>query len=589
MSLLSEDKKTQVSENMAEQKELRRRKRKKTAKRIFKILILLIVLSAAAFYAYMRFFGGRKSGSTEISYTYAQVERRDITEELSGSGTLESAASYTLSTRVGGEILTDTFAEGDNVKEGDVLYGIDSSDMDASLERARKTLQNAEEAYAEKVADRQKLTLTAPINGVVSGLGVETGDSVKADTAVLTIKDITVMTLTEYYSIEYQEDIYVGMPATVSVSGQMMNVAGSVSGVSSLTRYSETGVQCFAVTVQVENPGSLLIGTAATAWVGEDIYPTIKSTEGMKASATKVVYTDVSGEVDTLNVTNGDIVRAGMVLMALSGDTLEDEIEKAKDSMEDAQLSLDNLNETLKNYTVTAPIDGTVIRKVKKAGESVSNGDTLVMIYDLSYLTVTLAIDELDIKTVAVGQRASVTADAVEGTVFDGVVTRVGVNGTTSGGVTTYPVDIRIDVTDGLLPGMNVDIVITVQEVTDALTIPVDAVERNNRVLVKTADGSTGENAPEGYKYVTVELGMSDEDYVEIRSGLSEGDTVSYVSKTITTTSGGMQQGGMQFGGMQQGGMQQGGMQQGGRSQGGGMQQGGGRSQGGGGMPGGGF
>jgi len=156
------------------------------------------------------------------------------------------------------------------------------------------------------------------------------------------------------------------------------------------------------------------------------------------------------------------------------------------------------------------------------------------MIYDLSYLTVTLAVDELDIMSVSVGQKATVTADAVEGRLFEGVVTRVGVNGTTSGGVTTYPVDVRIDETNGLLPGMNVDIVIAVKESANTLAIPADAVARGNRVLRKTADGSIGEKAPDGYEYVTVEIGMADDSYVEILSGLSEGDTVAYIPKTAS-------------------------------------------------------
>lgn len=571
---LGKEKNTQPIANAEELKAVKKRKRKKTVKTICKIVVLLVVLAVAAFYVYTHFFGGKNVGPAEITYTYAQVERRDITEELSGSGTLESADSYTLSTRVGGDILSDTFSEGDTVKEGDVLYVIDSSDMNESLERAQKSLKKAQENYAEKVADRKELTITAPIDGVVSGLNVDVGGSVNSGAAILTIKNISTLTITEYYSVEYMDDIYVGMPATVSIPGQMLNVAGTVSSISTLTRYSETGVTCFAVTMQIQNSGSLYIGTSATTWLSGNIYPTITSTDGLCASATEVVYAGVSGDVDKLHVTNGDIVSAGYVLMELSSENLEDQIESAEESVEDAQLSLDNLNETLENYTITAPIDGTVVRKVLKAGETADGGDMLCMIYDLSYLTVTLAVDELDIKSVSVGQSAKVTADAVEGTVFDGVVTRVGVNGTTSGGVTTYPVDIRIDVTDGLLPGMNVDIVITVEAVTDVLTIPVDAVERNNRVLVKTADGSTGEGAPEGYEYVIVEIGMSDEDYVEIKSGLSEGDTISYISRTITTTSG-------EFGMMMPGGMQSGGMP-GGNS---GMQSGGRQNSGGGGMP----
>jgi len=531
-----------------EDKKIKRRKRGKIIKRIITIVIILAIIVAAGLFVYKRFFQNRPMQLAETKYTEVKVERRDIKEELSGSGTLESADSYTLSSRVSGEILSDTFAEGDIVKKDDVLYVIDSSDVDSNIRRANNTLSQSIETYNEKLADRKELVISAPISGTVIGLNHDKGDSVNTNSPLMTIKNTSTLTIKEYYSAEYKNSVYVGMGATVSVPGQMLNVRGKVSEISTLTRTSETGVVCFPVTIEIENPGSLFEGAVATAWLDGGIYPTITSADGLMASAIKTVYAGVSGDIEKLNVENGDTVSRGFVLMELSSETLEDEIERAADSLEDAQISIDNLNDTLDNYTIKAPINGTVVRKALKAGESAENGATLCMIYDLSYLTVTLAVDELDIMSVAVGQQATVTADAVEGREFSGVVTRVGVNGTTSGGVTTYPVDVRIDETGGLLPGMNVDIVITVKEASGVLAVPADALSRGNRVLRKTANGSTGENAPDGYEYADVKIGMADENYVEIISGLEEGDTVAYVAKTVSS-------GNNMFGMMMPGGM----------------------------------
>ena len=104
---------------------------------------------------------------------------------------------------------------------------------------------------------------------------------------------------------------------------------------------------------------------------------------------------------------------------------------------------------------------------------------------------------------------------------------------TTSGGITTYPVTVRIDETDGLLPGMNVDAEIILSSQEDVLAIPSAAVNRGNTVLI-TADSPSAANAldqeaPEGYVYVQVETGISDDSYIEILSGLQEGDTVAYL------------------------------------------------------------
>ena len=79
----------------------------------------------------------------------------------------------------------------------------------------------------------------------------------------------------------------------------------------------------------------------------------------------------------------------------------------------------------------------------------------MCVIYDLSYLEMTLDVDELDILDIAVGQKAEITADAISDRTFEGVVTSISSAGTTSGGTTTYPVTIRIDDTGSLMPGMN--------------------------------------------------------------------------------------------------------------------------------------
>ena len=88
-------------------------------------------------------------------------------------------------------------------------------------------------------------------------------------------------------------------------------------------------------------------------------------------------------------------------------------------------------------------------------GSSSSTTEIMCVINDLSYLEMTLDVDELDILDIAVGQKAEITADAISDRTFEGVVTSISSAGTTSGGTTTYPVTIRIDDTGSLMPGMN--------------------------------------------------------------------------------------------------------------------------------------
>ena len=96
-----------------------------------------------------------------------------------------------------------------------------------------------------------------------------------------------------------------------------------------------------------------------------------------------------------------------------------------------------------------------------------------------------------------------------------------------------------MDDTEGLLPGMNVNADIVVAEIKGVLTIPNEAVERGNVVLI-TEDSPSAANkidkeSPEGYVYVEVEVGLSDDDNVEIVSGLQENDVVAYISKSSSS------------------------------------------------------
>ena len=112
--------------------------------------------------------------------------------------------------------------------------------------------------------------------------------------------------------------------------------------------------------------------------------------------------------------------------------------------------------------------------------------------------------------------------------------------GTTSNNATTYPVTIRISDYGKLWPGMNVDAKIVTAENDNALSIPSAALERGNKVLITAASPSAAnalpDKAPEGYVYVSVETGVSNDDYIEVTSGLQEGDKVAYLPFVSTSS-----------------------------------------------------
>ena len=194
----------------------------------------------------------------------------------------------------------------------------------------------------------------------------------------------------------------------------------------------------------------------------------------------------------------------------------------ASDNLRSAELSVEDTQKQVDDYTITAPISGTIISKDVKVGDTVgtstATADTMCVIYDMSYLEMTLNVDELDILNIKEGQKATITADAVSGQTFEGVVTSISKAGTTTGGTTTYPVTIRIDEMGDLLPGMNATAEIVTKDSPSA------------------ANADDSMTAPDGYVYVKVETGVSDDDYIAITSGLTAEDTVAYDSSYSTTT-----------------------------------------------------
>lgn len=554
------------------QKEVQSPPKKKRLGRKGKWLLLALVLAAGIGFLALRHLGGQQAAAA-VSYQEAAVEARDITRSLTASGTLEPADSYTVSTLVDGEILSDTFEEGDLVEKGQLLYTLDSSDASSALTQSRNSYTQAQNNYDQAVKHKYP---TADMSGTVSEVYVRNGDTVNAGTALLKIVGDNSIYIDFMFSYADSGDFYVGQSVTIFINGFAGTLQGTVQQVSQSSTASGnaagSGRELTTVRVKAANPGLVTEDYTASAVIGS--YSSYGSAS-VKVSESSTVTAETSGKVSGLNLLAGDTVSKGDRVCTITGDSVDNAIENARISVSNAGSSLENAQDRLSDYEVTAPISGTVVTKSAKAGDKIEGGSsgTLCTIYDLTYLEMTMNIDELDISDVAVGQTVEVTADAVEGKTYTGVVTRVSVAGVTSGGITAYPVTVRIDETDGLLPGMNVDAEIVIEESRDTLAIPCGALNRGDTVLITAGSPSAvnalDQEAPEGYVYVEVETGVSDGSYIEATSGLQEGDTVAYIQVSSSGDSG-MMMGGMP-GGMPGSGMPSGGMPSGGRGGGGPM------------------
>ena len=502
-------------------------------KKNWKWLVPVVCIAALGGWFVLR-PGKAQDTNVDINYVQVSPSKRDISNTLSGTGTLNPANTYNVKSLVAGKVLTSTIEEGDIVEEGDVLYTVDSSDAATKVEQASIALQQAQRSY-DKTADRQNVR--AEVAGVVSSLKVAKGDEVTSGQEVAVIRDSSRMTLQLEFPAADAATFSVGQTAEVTLDGTFETLTGTVTAVTGTDALSTGNLLTRTVTIAVRNAGGLTTAQAATATINGVSCIAAKNFE---YQAERTLTTLTAGTVTAINVKEGGTVNKDDIVLQISGEDLTEAVQSAAESLRSAELNMDNLQEAMNNYTITSPISGTVIEKNAKTGDALATGADLCTIYDLSYLVMVINVDELQVSSLSVGQSVQVTADAVPDKTYTGTVTRVSMKGNSSGGTTTYPVTVRIDEIDGLRPGMNANAEIVVAEAKNTLSVPNAAVVRGGYVLV-TEDSPSAVNAdpgmiaPDGYVYVPVKTGVSDDSYTQIISGVTGNDTVAYDSASVSS------------------------------------------------------
>ena len=566
-------------------KEIPKRIKKTPKKKLIIIGVIIAAVIIALILCIVR-LGGHKKGSNE--YQTAQTELRSITRSVSASSIIEANDTYNVTALVTGEILTDTFNEGDTVKKDDVLYTIESSDVENKLTQAENALEKARQDFTDAVKKRSdtiaanninkansndsvtkamnsvktaetnynNLTIKSDYTGVVKEVLVKNGDSVGDGTKLAKVEDTRKLKIQLPFNEADIGAITVGSTAELTLTSSGDKLWGSVTQVSSASVTTSAHAIVRYVTVTVDNPGALTDSEMAAAVINGVACSDLGTFEYVDSG---YITSKVSGKIGEIYLSENDYVRTGQTVGYVTSDnvvtsynnakieldsayrslekavmdsdtySLDSNVNSARMSVENAEISLEDAQKNLDDYTIKAPIDGTIITKNKKAGEKLEQGtantEPMAIIYDMSVLKVSLTIDESDIHNIEMGQSVSIKADAVKGR-FTGEVTKVGIDGTSSNGVTTYPVEISITEYGDLLPGMNVDCEIQIEAVEDVIAVPVSAIQRGNTVYVKGRKTDDNDKAPDGFYSQKVETGVSDSVYIEIKDGLKEGDEI---------------------------------------------------------------
>lgn len=549
-------------------------------------LVILAVVVAAGVIGYRKIVAFRKSKTASANkIETASVTKRNIEKVLSSSGTIQPLNTYNVKTLVSGEIISADFEVGDTVKKGQVLYKISTDDIDnkidtaeTSVSRAKESYYKAKKSYSEAVSNYNEAkedynkalskygdkNIKAEETGIIKTLYLKKGNEIQKNAQVAQIYNNSYMKINVPFSANKVNSSLIGKTAELTMEDTNETVRGTVTAVSNIEEVLNGNRVVKQVTIKVKNPGGLTTAATATATIG--------SLDG-SASGTFSVLTDTtmtsdkSGEIGAVLVKEGSKVTKGEIIAVISQDSIDsqletykkavenakdavdnasDNVEKAKETIDDSKSSLAETIDSKTDYRIKAPISGKIISKTSLKGDTInannSNSTAMCVIYDLSAVTFEMDIDELDIKNVKVGQEVEITADALENQTMSGKVTNISLESTTSQGVTQYPVTVKVDKVGDLLPGMNVTGKIILNKVTNVIAIPSDALMRGDQVYVKDASVTEKRgNVPAGFKAVSVTTGLTDGDYVEVKSGL-KGNEIVYVVRTSTATSQNMPQ-----------------------------------------------
>lgn len=528
-----------LEEKKARREAAAKLKRKKIRrKRIITSVIALAVVGGIAF-GMMQLFKEKKP---ELTVWSQPVMRGPISSSVTGSGETKALKSATLTLSSGGTVQEVYVQEGQQVKEGDPLYKVDSTEAQKAVEDAQKTVNDYQKQIDALNKSYADLTFTAPFTGkLIDAPDLKVGNSIASGEKLGKLVDDSTMKLSLYFSYAYEQEFSVGKTATISIPTTMTNVTGTVETINKVQRISPEGSKLFEVIFSMKNPGTLTEGMGATASLkaadGSEIFAYEPGTLTYNRSVD--LTTKAGGELIKVNLINYGTVQSGTVLVQMKGDNNDDQMASLNTSLSDAQANLKKAQESLAKYNAVAPISGTVLSVGLQPGQTVPTDTTAVSIADTSIMTVEIKVDSMNISYVKAGMSCDIVQYDMNGdqTTVPGTVTSVSLEGKNENGVSYFPATIQVENPDGQLrPGMYVEYSMTASQVDDCLQVPLQAVKQTQLGTCVFVEGEPTDKAldpaelgmevPEGYYAVAVTIGVSDQANVEIKEGLEEGQNV---------------------------------------------------------------
>ena len=539
-------------------------RRKKVIKNIIAATVALAAVAGLVWFTYSIFY----SEPPEYYLTGAIEVWPEIKNEATGWGWLRPAESETLTITQQGNVLECNAWQGMMVNEGDVLAVIDSSAIDKVIENHSKQImalekdieningqiakvyEQLQKANAEQIAMAKAARMYAPFTGRVTDVPRFTpGEIIYKGTAIGRLLDDSKMKLTLYFSYGYENDVYIGQNCDVSIPSAMATVAGKVTNIEKIRRIGSDGSVTFEVEITMDNPGSLISGSLATASMrtadGESVLPA--EAGELECIREMVLTAESQGPLKELNIRNHYTYSEGALLMVLDfePDTSIEEgymaaidghrnnIEAKEEQIAVILESIDHEMEKMEDLIITAPISGTVTFTNLEWGMKIT--ETVVAtvnIAQLGTLTMEAWIGQSEIHIFSVGMDVDVLVWTQYGeTWVKGSITEIDTSAKQDNQWAQYPVIISVDNSMGMMmDGSSANFSAKLAYSENAIVVPIQSVKnigKGEYVFLKPQDGKAPENAvdlgddvPPGFYAIAVKCGITNGRFIEITEGL---------------------------------------------------------------------
>lgn len=512
-------------------------------KKVIKISVAGVLIISVLFAAYLwRQRNNSLLKATAQEMNSVRASKGDLEVVLKGSGALSPIEQETISLKVDGTVKKVYFEEGSVVKKGDLLFELEDDELEIGLQKSQLSLVQLQLSLQDSLEQKEKAVVNAPGNGVIKSVNVKPGDSIGSNTVLATMTDPNKSRLRAPFNAAQAKELAVGQRVEVLLLDSIYTVEGKVTKVDSSGTPTSAGGVYYYATIVLE--GNYYVEGEETQVQVEVI--TDKGRERglgeifIEPQEVIAIKSEISSKVGKVNIEEGDVVAKGQQLFSLDIGDIDLNIEKQELSLKQGELDLASKQNQRKNLLVYSPIDGTLVEQNLREGELIrpstnsSSGGTAAVIVNYSKMQVVLPIDELDINKVEIGTPVKITAEALPGEIFSGTVEKIADQGKSQNNVSTFDVTITTEKVHGLKAGMTVDAEIIAAHRQDVLLLPMAAIQYNNdKSFVMTVQGDYGDrqnetkdNRKQPSAMVEVKTGLSNGEYIEILSGINEGDRV---------------------------------------------------------------